>query len=201
MLWIWLSWFDEVSNNHCWWRRTRLDLKLSVNLRVRLLVRKVQAKPPSHAGDSAAKVTLVVAWCHCRVVLAMTLPSRHWSWRDVVAESCWRLCYRGDVGCDMMSLPILAGNVVVESCWWWHCRGNVGHGAISLPSHAGDGTVEVTLVVVRCHCRVLLAMVLSRRRWSWHDVAAESCWWWRCRVLLAMALSRWRWSWHYRQPC
>jgi hypothetical protein len=34
-----------------------------VNLQVRLLVRDVHAKPPSHAGDGNAKTTLAVAQC------------------------------------------------------------------------------------------------------------------------------------------
>jgi hypothetical protein len=38
--------------------------------------------------------------------------------------------------------------------------GDIGRGVLSLPSHAGDGVTEVMLVVVRCHCRVMLAMSL-----------------------------------------
>jgi hypothetical protein len=75
---------------------------------------------------------------------------------------------------------------------------------MSLPSHAGDGVVRATLVVARCHYRVmlvmllpshagnraieatlavacyrvLLVMVLPRRCWTWCDVATELCW--RC---------------------
>jgi hypothetical protein len=78
-----------------------------------------------------------------------------------------------------------------------------------LPSHAGNGVAEATLamvqccyrdnlVVARCRCRVMLAIVLSshvgdcvvevtRPR---HDVDAESCWRRRCRVMLVMVLSR-----------
>jgi hypothetical protein len=48
--------------------------------------------------------------------LAMMLSRRHWMWRDVAVESCWR----------------------------WRCRGDVGRDAMSLPSHAGDGAVKVT---------------------------------------------------------
>jgi hypothetical protein len=39
----------------------------------------------------------------------MALPSRCWPWRDIGAESCWRLCCQVDIGCGMMSLLSLAG--------------------------------------------------------------------------------------------
>jgi hypothetical protein len=67
-----------------------------VNLRVGLLlVREVNAKPLSHAGDSAAKATLAVVQCQCRVMLGIALPSHAgddaaelaWPRRDVSAES------------------------------------------------------------------------------------------------------------------
>jgi hypothetical protein len=48
-----------------------------VNLQVRLLVRDVHAKPPSHPGDGNAKTTLAVAQC----------------------------CYQGDISRDAMLKP------------------------------------------------------------------------------------------------
>jgi hypothetical protein len=39
----------------------------------------------------------------------MALPSRCWPWRDIGAESCWRLCCQVNIGCGMMSLLSLAG--------------------------------------------------------------------------------------------
>jgi hypothetical protein len=45
---------------------------------------------------------------------------------------------------------------------------------MSLPSRLGDGVAKVMLVIERCCCRVILAMVLQRHRWPWHDVAIES---------------------------
>jgi hypothetical protein len=62
----------------------------------------------ANVGSSAAEAMLVMVWCRCWVTLEMTLPRWHWSWRDVVAESCWR-CYRYwiDVDRDVMSLPEL----------------------------------------------------------------------------------------------
>jgi hypothetical protein len=50
---------------------------------------------PSLVGDGVAKSILVVASCHYRVLLAMALPRRHWSWH----------C-RGDTGHGVMSLPM-----------------------------------------------------------------------------------------------
>jgi hypothetical protein len=44
---------------------------------------------PSHADDGAADAMLAVARCRCRVMVAMTLPRRHWPWCDVATESCW----------------------------------------------------------------------------------------------------------------
>jgi hypothetical protein len=38
-----------------------------------------------------------------------------------------------------------------------------------------NGTVEVALAVASCRYRVMLAMAMPRRRWSWRDVAVESC--------------------------
>jgi hypothetical protein len=62
-------------------------------------------------------------------------------------------------------------------------------------SHAGDGAIETTLVVARCHRRVMLAMVLPRQlgrgamsvpshagdgateaTWPQRDISVESCW-------------------------
>jgi hypothetical protein len=92
-----------------------------------------------------------------------------------------------------------------------------------LLSHADDGAVESCWQ--RCY-RVLLVTALLRRRWSWCDIDAESCWrqWCReglvtvrcrcreglvtvrcrCRVILATMLSchagdgaaKVPWSWH-----
>jgi hypothetical protein len=80
-----------------------------VNHQVGLLFDEVNAKHPSHAGDSAAEVTLAMARCGCRVMLAMVLSRQlgrdlilvlshasdgateaTWPRRDVGAESCWR---------------------------------------------------------------------------------------------------------------
>jgi hypothetical protein len=57
---------------------------------------------------------------------------------------------------------------------------------------------EVTLVMVRCRCRVRLATMLSSQvgdgaaepAWPWHDVDAEQFKRQYCRVMLAMARSR-----------
>jgi hypothetical protein len=54
-------------------------------------------------------------------------------------------CYRGDVGCGVMSLRIHAGDASVESYYRWHCR-----------VHAGDGAAEAMLVVALCLCQVML---------------------------------------------
>jgi hypothetical protein len=71
------------------------------------------------AGDGAAESTLVMARHHYRVLLAMALPSRHWPWHDVVAESCWR----------------------------WHCQVVIRRGVTLLPSLTGDGIAESTLAM------------------------------------------------------
>jgi hypothetical protein len=44
----------------------------------------------SHAGDDAAEVILTMVWCCYRVMLMITLPSQHWPWYGITAESCWR---------------------------------------------------------------------------------------------------------------
>jgi hypothetical protein len=75
-------------------------------------------------------------------------------WNDVTTESCW--CCRVNVGRGTMSLLSHAGD-----------------GVLSPPSHASDGVGEVTLAVALS--MTMLAMALSRRRWPWCDVAAESC--------------------------
>jgi hypothetical protein len=74
-----------------------------VNLRVRLLVGEVHAKPPSHAGDGAAKATwprynvdIMLCWRrHDRVTLVMVLPRRF--------------------GRDAMSMPSRTGNGATET--------------------------------------------------------------------------------------
>jgi hypothetical protein len=81
-----------------------------------LLIGKVCAKPPSHAGDSIVEPMLAVK------------------------------------GCGMM------------------------FGCGVLATHADDGAVEVTLVVARCHCRVMLDMALL-------SLASDSA----AKVILAMA--------------
>jgi hypothetical protein len=61
---------------------------------------------------------------------------------------------------------------------------------------------------------VMLVTALLRRRWSWHDVKAESTWswrnvivdpclWWHCWVLLAIKLLSQHWPWHIVtvEPC
>jgi hypothetical protein len=77
----------------------------------------------------------------------------------------------------------------------------------SMPSHAGDSAVEAMLVVARCWCWVMLAILLlwwlSRSAMSMlshvGDGAAKSCWWrccrcdlvvvrCKCRVMLVMVL-------------
>jgi hypothetical protein len=87
---------------------------------------------------------------------------------------------------------------------------------MSLSSHASDGNVGATLAMMRCHCRVMLAMSLSRLTGDaaaeamlnmarcrvmlvmqlssqcclWRDVDAESCWRQCCRVMLVTAMVR-----------
>jgi hypothetical protein len=39
----------------------------------------------------------------------------------------------------------------------------LGRGMVSLLSHAGDGTIETTLVMAQCHCRVMPVMALPRQ--------------------------------------
>jgi hypothetical protein len=119
----------------------------------------------SHASDGTTEVTwslrdviaescwrwrcwggLAVAWCHCRVMLAMGPPwwlghgamsvmshagdgatKATWPWRDVVvshvdngvAESCWRWCCRGDLAVARYQCRVMMATVP--------------------SSHAGDG--------------------------------------------------------------
>jgi hypothetical protein len=65
-----------------------------VILRVRLLVKEVNAKPPSHDDNDATKET----WPRC----------------DIDDESYWRWRCRGDVGRSAMSIPSHAGDVATE---------------------------------------------------------------------------------------
>jgi hypothetical protein len=92
----------------------------------------------------------------------------------------------------MMSMIKPLRDVDVESCWRWRPRGDIGRGAMSLSSHVDDGAAESywrwhcwgDLSTVRCRCRVMLKMVLSRR--FGHDAmqiqshaddgAVKSCW-------------------------
>jgi hypothetical protein len=41
----------------------------------------------SPASDDVAELTLAMTRCRCRVLLMMTLPSRRWPWRNVVADA------------------------------------------------------------------------------------------------------------------
>jgi hypothetical protein len=84
-----------------------------VNLRVELLVREVRTKLLSQASDGAAEVT--------------------WSWRDVAAESCWRWCYRVDVG----------------------------HGTMSLSGHASDDATEATVLPRQLGCGAMSMPMLT----------------------------------------
>jgi hypothetical protein len=53
-----------------------------------------------------------------------------------------------------------------------------------LPSHTGDDAIEATLVMVRCHCRIMLSMALlshsvdsaAEVTWLRRIVDVESCW-------------------------
>jgi hypothetical protein len=112
---------------------------------------------PSHAGDNVTKL----CWWRLYWFLLTALLRRHWSWHNVVAESCWWRC------CRVMLVMVLlspADDSATESCWWWCCRDDVGHdamsmrlgcGTMSLPSHSSDDAAETT--------------------WSWCDVSNESC--------------------------
>jgi hypothetical protein len=126
-----------------------------------------------------------------RVMLATVLPRQRWPWCDVTTKSCWRWCFQGDGATEA---TWARHDVGAESSWWWHYRGNLattrcqcwvmlaialsrrlGHGMMYMPSFVGDGVVEAT--------------------WPWHDVYAESCWWWCCQCDLAVARC------HCRRPC
>jgi hypothetical protein len=133
MWWRWL-WHD-VAVESCWrWCRYADVTYGAMSL-------------SSHAGDDVAEAILVVAWCRCRILLAigvaeatlvmawcrcrvlqaMLLLRRCWLWRDVVVVSCWWWCCRVDVDCSTMSLSshavtdateaLLLSGICVPVCW------------------------------------------------------------------------------------
>jgi hypothetical protein len=59
------------------------------------------------------------------------------------------------VGVVLLQLESLIGG---EPLSWIAGRGSV----LQALSHASDGAAETMLAVAQCHCRVMLAMVLSR---------------------------------------
>jgi hypothetical protein len=123
-----------------------------------------------HRGD------LATVQCKCWVILVMVLPSHvgdgaagvTWLWRDVDAESCCWWCYwvmpmmvlPGRFGRGVMYMPSHTGDGAFESCWWWHYQGD--------------------LAVMRCRCRVLLAMMLPSDACNY--AATQGC---TCHVKVA----------------
>jgi hypothetical protein len=120
----------DVAIGSCWWWRCRGDVGRGV------------ISLSSHAGDGVAKVTLAMAWCRYRVLLAMALPRWRWSW-----------CH-----------------VATKSCWWWHCRVDVGCGVMLLPSHASDGILSSSGHAGDGVAKATLVMVLPTTMLMWHLV-------------------------------
>jgi hypothetical protein len=92
-------------------------------------------------------------------------------------ESCWRWCYRDDVGCGVMSLPSHASDGAGEVTWPWRnvsaesmlvmvLLRQLDHGAMLVSSHAANDVAEAT--------------------WPRCDIGAKSCWRWCCRGNLAV---------------
>jgi hypothetical protein len=155
----------------CWWG----DL-IMVQYRCQVMLAMALS---SHACDGAAEVTLVMARCCC--------------WGDVGHGTILlprQLSHRA------ISRPSHAGEGVAESYWWWRYWGDVSRGATEATCLGRNVAAESYW---RWRGKVMLAMVLLRWCWSWHDVVTEatwpwcnvvveSCWRWCCRVMLVTAL-------------
>jgi hypothetical protein len=94
----------SVPESGRWLERYSSSARLGklVIYRVRLPVGEIRAKPPSYASDRTVEMTL-----------AMMLPSRYWSWRDIAAESCWRWRCRGDINYGA------AESMLTMATWPW----------------------------------------------------------------------------------